>query len=317
MNDEILIKFLLKETSNTESEAVNTWLLAKPENAAYYTQFEKIWNTSKDLQTENTIDENTAWLKFKAKADAIKPQPIVKPLKGNYNWLSIAAIFLLAIGSWSVYTFLNSSNYTNIISNNQVISKILPDGSELTINKNSEISYAANFKSHRNLQLKKGEVFFNVAHDKSKPFIIKIDKVAVEVVGTSFNIKYLNNATEVTVETGIVKVSLGNEQIELIKGERILIDAKTQSLVKEKITDQLYNYYRSKLFVATNTPLHKLINVLNEAYGSDIKLTEDVKNLTIYTTLPLGSLDQNLQNICETLNLKVTRNQQEILLSNK
>ena len=103
MNDELLIKFLLNETSEDENVAVKTWLSATAENAIYFAQMEQIWKISK-LPTVD-VDEEIAWRKFRVKADALpKKTAIVKPLKRNYNWISIAAVLLIAIGSWSVYT---------------------------------------------------------------------------------------------------------------------------------------------------------------------------------------------------------------------
>ncbi|MFA6275834.1 MAG: FecR domain-containing protein [Pedobacter sp.] len=319
MNDELLIKFLLKETSEEENAEVQRWLSMDTENATYFAQFEKIWNASGSLKEKTTVDENEAWLKFKEKADQrlTKKETIVNPLNRMNAWLKIAAVFVLGLSIWTVYNFFGNSTYQDIFSGDKVISQILPDGSELTINKNSEISYANNFKTNRRVHLKKGDVFFNVAHDKSNPFIIKIDDVSVEVVGTSFNIQHLKDETEVVVESGIVKVSLGSEEITLVKGERILIDANTKVLIKKQSDDQLYNYYRTKLFVANNTPLPELVAKLNEAYGSNIVLGDEVKDLTIYITLELGSLENNLKYVCDALKLKVSRNQHEILLSYK
>ena len=314
MNDELLIRFLLKETTTTENTLVQNWLAEAPGHASHYAQFEKIWEASK--QPVNGVDEEAAWLRFKAKATTVPQQkPIVKPLKRNFTWLSIAAAIAIAIGSWSVYTLMGPSATTSLTSTNEILTKILPDGTELTINKYSQLSYAGNFEQNRNVQLTKGDVFFKVAHDQSHPFVIKIDEVNVQVVGTSFNIKHINSATEVIVETGIVKVSLGNQTINLVKGEKVLIGAGTQKLVKVPNQDQLYNYYRSKLFMANGTPLHKLVAILNEAYGSNVEVSKEAKNLTIYTTLPFESLDNNLEIIADALNLKISRNQRSILLS--
>lgn len=314
MNDELLIKFLLKETSADENTIVNDWLLAAPANAAQLAQFEKIWKTSKLLQAQSEVDEEQAWLKFKAKADAQSAQAIaIKPLKRNFGWLKVAAIFAVVFSAWALYSVFSSS-YTELISNQQVLNKTLPDGSALTINKNSEISYASNFKQNRNVHLKEGDVFFDVAHDKQHPFTIEIDEINVEVVGTSFNIKHRNDHTEIVVESGIVKVNLGNQEIRLLKGEKLLISPTTKALQKEQSTDQLYNYYRTKLIIANNTPLKKVVEILNEAYDSHIVVDEKVKD-TFTAPLEVGDLESNLNVICEALKLKITRNQKEILLS--
>lgn len=311
MNDEVLIRFLLKESATDEQLAVNKWIDDSEANAKYFAQLEKIWLTSKNLKPKQEVDVEAAWTKFKNKTST---QPQSKP---QFNWLRVAAVLFLAIGAWTAYSVFGPTKYTTLMADKEVLSQTLPDGSELTLNKFSNISYVSNFKNQRHIQFKNGEVFFNVAKDKHKPFVITIDKIAVEVMGTSFNIKHLNQQTEIVVETGVVQVSLANEEIKLYKGERITIDSKTKQLQKTSNEDQLYNYYRSHLFITDNTPLTKLITTLNEAYASHIQLDSATKNLSITTTLKYGSLTNNLEIICETLDLKMTRNQNEILLSNR
>lgn len=315
MTDELLIKFLLNETSEEEGLAVQAWLEADPSNQVYFGQFEKIWKAGKKLAVSSTVDEQQAWLKFREKA--ANHEAIVRPLKPNLNWLKIAAILVMIGGIWMTYTLFGPERYKDLVAENQVRIEQLPDGSELTLNKHSEISYVRNFKRNRHVKLSKGDVFFNVAHDKAHPFVIDINKVSVTVVGTSFNIKRLNEETEIIVETGIVRVELNGEKIELRKGEKIRIGRDDSGLVKEKNTDQLYNYYRSNLFIASNTPLQKLADVVNEAYGSEISISDPSLGAeTITTTFKVeDGLEGSLKVISETMDLKITRNENKILLS--
>ncbi|MEE1947020.1 FecR domain-containing protein [Pedobacter sp. KR3-3] len=320
MNDEILIKFLLKETNEEENRQVNEWLVADAENAKYFAQLEKIWQASGNIAPKEEPDVEVAWLKFKAKADVLptQPAPVVKPLKtSNKSWLRIAAVLVLAIGAWTAYTLLRPA-YIELSPSNMVSNQVLPDGSELTINKNTAISYARNFESNRSVKLLHGEAFFKVAHDKNRPFVIDVGQVSVQVVGTSFNIKHLDqNQTEVVVESGIVKVKLGQEEVRLVKGERIFIGPATQQLAKQQSKDQLYSYYRTGIFVSNNTPLHELVDILNEAYGSHVVVNDDVKDLPFTAPLKYGSLTKNLDIICDALDLEVVPHQQQLVLSKK
>ncbi|MFN0255412.1 FecR family protein [Pedobacter ureilyticus] len=317
MNDELLIKFLLKETTSEENKEVQNWMVADAENEKYYRQFERIWKESEALAQASTVDEELAWQKFKQRVDEKQTTvPVVKKLKLAQFWLRIAAVFAICFGSWLVYQNLNG--YTDLVSSEVVLNQELPDGSKLVLNKNTSISYASNFKSNRKVELEQGEVFFDVAHDRSHPFVIDIKGVKVEVVGTSFNIKRFKNAVEVIVETGVVKVSKDSQQLKLLKGESIMLADDEKIIAKQKTEDELYSYYRTQLFVTNNTPLPKLINTLGEAYGAKISLSEQVKKDRISTTLPFKfSLEKNLETICETLDLKMQRNQDEILLSKK
>lgn len=319
MNDEILIKFLLRETSEEENSLVGEWLAADAENAKYFGQLEKIWQASGDIAPKKEVDVDAAWLKFKAKANdlPVQHEPVVKPLRRNNAWLRIAAVLVVAVCAWTAYSLLRPA-YIELLPSKVVTNKTLPDGSELTINKNTAISYARNFENNRSVKLFHGEAFFNVAHDKAKPFVIDVGQVSVQVVGTSFNVKHLTkNETEVVVESGIVKVSVGSEEVRLVKGERILIGPATKQLIKQESKDQLYSYYRTGIFVANNTPLQSVVDILNEAYGSNILIDENAKDLTFTAPLPYGSLKGNLFIICEALDLKKTDNQHRIVLSKK
>lgn len=320
MTDELLIKFLLKETSEEENTTIQEWLAADPANISRFIQFEKIWEASKILAPESKIDEEQAWNTFKEKTTKLnkKEEAVVLPLKKNYTWLKVAAVFVLAIGAWTLYQLMAPIAYTELTANNEVLLRTLPDGSELTINKKTQLSYASDFKNNRSVRLDSGEVFFSVAHDKTRPFVIKADQVSVEVVGTSFNVKHYSNQTQVIVETGIVKVRLGNEEIRLIKGERIFISNVTKKLIKEQSENQLYNYYRSKQFICTGNTLAEVAQVLGEAYDVRINIAPAAQQLTLFTTLKLTStLDENLKLICNTFELTRSGNEQEILLSNK
>lgn len=327
MKDELLIKFLLKEASEQENITVEEWIAADPDHKTYFTQFEKIWNASKTLSSSRKSDEEQAWIRFKEKVAANQSNVnlnasgqqngLTKLL--NYNWLKIAASIVLVACIGFVYHFFGEQKYTDLLAGNQVIKEMLPDGSAITLNKNSVISYITDFKDQRTVRLKQGDVFFNVAHDKSHPFVIEIDQLSVTVLGTSFNVRYVNKEIEVIVETGIVKVASGNDVIELRKGEKVSIKPSSPQLIKETNKDQLYNYYRSNLFIANNIPLIKLTNVLNEAYGSQIIITEPaVANEPINTTLKReDSFEENLNTICNTMDLKVTRNGRQLILSKK
>jgi transmembrane sensor len=314
MKDEILIKFLLKESTADENLAVTQWIELREENRAYLASLQKIWTESKGLSARSEVDVNAAWDRFKDKAAPSRPAIKLNPIK---VWMRIAAVFVIAVSGWLAYTVLNPSGYAEVNANAQVLSQLLPDGSELTLNKFSHIKYARDFKNNRSIKLDSGDVFFEVVKDKSKPFTIEIDEVKVEVVGTSFNIKHLKEQTEIVVETGIVKVSLGASVIMLQKGEKVVLTKGTGKLEKLVVNDRLYNYYRSKLFIADQTPLPILVDILNEAYGSNIVVEGAARSLTINTTLPYDkSLNDNLQTIIKTLeNLKLKRNQNEIILS--
>ncbi|RZK38396.1 MAG: hypothetical protein EOO90_22460 [Pedobacter sp.] len=232
MNDEILIKFLLNESSAEEQVEVHNWLNQNDENRSYFSGLQKIWVESKALGTVANRDVDLAWDKFKASTSASEVKTL--KLKPRNVWMRVAAALVFALGSWLLYTMFDGGGYTDLNADNQVFSQLLPDGSELTLNKRSHLKFANNFKDNRSVQLDSGDVFFSVKSDKEKPFRVQIDQMMVEVVGTSFNIKHLKQETEVVVESGIVKVSLGSDEVLLHKGEKLVIGESNLKLKVEK-----------------------------------------------------------------------------------
>jgi transmembrane sensor len=155
-----------------------------------------------------------------------------------------------------------------------------------------------------------------ITPNKAKPFIIKTGNATIKVVGTSFNVKNKNGYIEVVVETGIVQVSLNQTMVSLKPGEMALVNPETGKIIKLKTPDNLYNYYRSKEFVAQNVPLSRLVQVLNEAYNSHIVIDKAVpKELALSGVLKTrDSVGDILKVLCLTLNLKMEKHQNQIVL---
>lgn len=316
MRSELLIKFLLKEVTQKESELVENWINASDKNKRQFLDFKRIWEESKALTIAHPQNQEVAWEKFRLKTEKLKSSKKM-PQKLNIfsRWQQIAAALIIGFLCLWGYNQYHKSTFIEILSKNKISRETLPDGTLLTLNKNAQISYEADFKQNRNIKMDIGEVFFEVKKDNEHPFVIDIEQLSVKVVGTSFNIKNTTDFIQINVESGIVKVSLADIAATLVKGEKIVIKTGSKELIKEKYTDHLYNYYRTKLFSANNIKLAILVATLNEAYGANISLDERAKELTISTTLKMGSLEENLQIICETLNLSSSRNGSDILLS--
>lgn len=316
MSDDLLIKYLLRETSPEEDIELSRWLAEDPENRNEFARFELIWNESKKLEQKSTVDTEAAWLKFKEQIPDTSAKAVIRPISNRLGWLRIAAVLFIIAGAWSFYLILGQNGYNTISSGQMVRTEVLPDGSKVTLNKNAVLSYKKDFKGKmRSVKLEQGEVFFDVSPDKSKPFIIDADQVSIRVLGTSFNVKKNSDLTEVIVESGLVRVSLKDQQIELKKGEKVLIKGTDAQLHKEFSSDHLYDYYRTNIFVADNTPLWRMVEILNEAYQTKIEIADPkLRDLTLNTTFKDESLDNILYIISETLRIKVFKEGEKIIL---
>lgn len=317
INDDLLVKYLLREATAGEEETVKQWLAADKSNDAYFNQLKQVWETSRQLAAISTVDTNAAWERFQKRIHGKQESASVTP-RSLFTPLRIAASIILLLGIGLLVYLLTTpkaSVQEMLVQTEQnIIIDTLPDGSMVTLNKRSSIRYPSRFKGDQRSVALQGEAFFKVTPDKAKPFVITVNDVQVTVVGTSFNVKAENGVTEVVVETGIVRVTRAGKTVELKANEKTRLGADSTA-AKEKVSDHLYNYYRTKEFVCDDTPLWKLVEVLNEAYDVNIVIDRpELRELKLNTTFNNESLDQVLNVVSLTFDIKVTKTAEGIFL---
>jgi len=315
MNDDVLISYLLGEADAQQLHQVAVWRASNPENERHFMEFKLIWARSLELdfKGKNSAAESLQRLKSRL-AEQHEVRTTTKSVKLR-TWLSIAAgITVLLTATW---LYINQSP-TELQTKTMNIVQIdtLSDGSVVTLNKQSVLKYPEKFTGHQRLvALAAGEAFFTITPNKTKPFVIRAGNTSIRVVGTSFNVKHKNNAVEVIVETGIVEVSSAGKTIMLHPGDKGLVNSQTGLPEKSINPDQLYTWYRSKVFIAENTPLWRMVDVLNEAYGANISVgRKELRDLQLHTTFKNESLAEILKIISDTFNITVEKHGDQIIL---
>lgn len=319
MSDDLLVKYLLRETTPGESRQVEAWIAARPDNQRYFEHFKLIWDSSRELAAQSTVNEGDAWHRFQQRVKQGNPsQGRLRSMNRRLSAWQVAAMLVATTGIIAMIYFFAGNAGTDtpvmLAATNTSQVNTLPDGSVITLNKHSSLSYAGAYNKEKRTVELQGEAFFKVSPDKHKPFVVHVNGITVTVTGTSFNIKASGNTTEVIVETGSVQVSNSRQTIALAPKEKVVAVHPDSVLAKENVTDQLYSYYRDKVFVCDNTPLWKLVQVLNEAYDAHIVIESKEKRQLPLTATYDGSLDSILDIVAQTLDLTVTRDNSRIVL---
>lgn len=103
----------------------------------------------------------------------------------------------------------------------------LADGSFVTLNTNSRVSVHFTDKT-RNIRLEYGEALFNVAKNKSRPFIVTTSDAVIRAVGTAFTVRALpERSVQVLVQEGVVEVSHRDQRT----GKAIRATAETKTVI--------------------------------------------------------------------------------------
>lgn len=317
--DDLLVKYLLGETTVAETAEAEDWISLSEQNRRYFDELKLIWEKSLPETGNLNIDENKAWEKLQQK---ISHKPVIRKINSSTNYrslLRIAAMFIAVLTVGFIIYRAANRNVTMLTMNaiNAPVTDTLPDRSSVVLNNNSSLTYPEKFSGKTREVNLKGEAFFHVTPDKKQPFIIHTEQLSIRVVGTSFNVKEFNSdSAQVIVETGIVKVYSGNDTVMLTKGESVVYNTQTRMFRKSSVTGKYYDYYYTKTLIFDNTELSEVVNVLNNIFKSKILISKErTKSCRLTATFKNESLETIIQILQQTFGLTVTNKDGHIYLN--
>lgn len=288
----------------------------------------QMWKDLKNMNNHKEIDVERAWNNVHSKL--IENGLISEKAAGIHfmrtTLFRIAAVALILIGLGTAAIYMNntgslSKKITLIAGNDQKnVTVSLPDGSKVYLNRNSEFSYRKNFGEHRRDVKLKGEAFFEISPDVSKPFIIDAGKARVKVVGTSFNVITNNpeSSVEVFVKTGKVLVSdnTGTQTIQLNPGD--VGTMNTNKSTKMLNTNPNYISWKTGYLEYSGQKLDVVFKDLKRVYNMDIVADDpDILDNPWHSPIVNSSQETIINLICLSFNLSYTKDGNVYHLSKK
>ena len=294
MKNELLAKYILGEANTKEGQRVEEWLGESEDHQREFRQLKR------------RIELGSKRYKYGVFAPRQAIQKVKFPAKTHYlRILPVAASIIVLI--FGVLWFWNKSSLQEtVLLSRTGESKVfyLPDSSRVTLTGDSRLAYNAQFgKTNRELSLR-GEAFFQVKRDTSKPFIVETSLIQVEVLGTSFQVIAQKLQAEVAVEKGRVKVTTQDKKQESIleTGMSVKYGKKDRKLMISTKEDK----GEQQILKFDNAPLSEVIETLNEYYGSHVTLPADYATLRITVVFKEVSLEEAIEIINRTLDIQLT-----------
>ncbi len=285
-------------------------LMTEPDKLKAFQELEEGWSNISNQEVFNDIDANSAWDKLEKriiqKSSARKTKIMPTWIKWAAGWL---IIFTLGVSIWyaakyipteeSLYTLVTfDEDYTHV--------HTLQDGSIVYLGNNTKFSYPEAFAPTQRFVKLQGEAFFDIAHNPNNPFLLETEEAIVEVLGTSFNIKTLNdNSMELFVETGKVKVKLkGKSQEPVVVEYGELLTVKAGQTTKVTAQGQYNTAWRKHHMHFKDEKLENIIKVLNQNYPVVFDIDEEsLKERKLTVTFYNTSVNTMTELISRSLNI--------------
>jgi transmembrane sensor len=317
MWNSMMKRFADEPIANDENQQLDQWLKEDENRLLYLESYDAIKKAELHfgLKRYNT---DKAWQDLNRKQGLLKKRTISRAL-----WaVSAAAVVLILLVTQLIPSNvqtekMNLLEFSTSITDNTRPERVLPDGTRVTLNRESKLLYPEEFNDSIRQVTLVGEAFFEVAPNPNMPFVIKTEGASVKVLGTSFNVAANKGAetTEVLVRTGSVVLEgsetlarIGLKTVVLFPGEKGVLHYQTGNIKKENNynPNQLAWYTQSLKF--DSETLAEVLNTLNRTYNIEFVLTREVEpTLTISATFEHQEIDYILEVIGLTLGLSIEK----------
>jgi transmembrane sensor len=180
-----------------DRQAFEAWLREDSRHRRAAAALSAVWSTL-DVLAEAKRDEKIATFTNTAKL------PL---LHHRQRWWFAAAAVLAAVAVGAIWLQQGSGESQALATAvGQQRNVTLADGSTVTLNTNTILE--TDLRRHtREIYLRKGEAHFQVAHDRSRPFLVHAGDAVVRAVGTAFEVRVLTDQhVDVVVDEGRVEV---------------------------------------------------------------------------------------------------------------
>lgn len=268
-------RFLEGKATKEEINEIYDRITATPEELKEFREYEKFWE-----QIHKPSEEVLASL-----ADV---KATIKSYKRRRAWRFVSAVSAAAVQEYVVN--VPAGGRTDIA---------LPDGTKVMLNAGSRLSYTSEFNKRTRDIFLSGEGYFEVAHDKERPFNVNTSKCTVTVLGTKFDISAYEQDGEAftALVEGSILFKTGEEETLVSPGELVTIGDK--GLTKEAVDVRDYCGWTSGIIKYSNIPFSSLLKRLEREYDTHLILED--KSLGDRTIRVSFSKDDSVDTILKVL----------------
>lgn len=159
---------------------------------------------------------------------------------------------------------------------------VLADGTKVYLNANSSLRFFNNLSGTEREVWLQGEAYFEVEHNKDKPFVVHTEEQNIRVLGTVFNVKSVSGYSQTTLVEGSVAVRDG--KIKLKPGEQLTTERGVdQSVITVDL--EAFLAWKEGYFLFNNDPLEDVMQKIADWYDVDFEFRDHIEKEKIWATV--------------------------------
>jgi len=200
----------------------------------------------------------------------------------------------------------------------------LADGSTVVLNTDTSIAVTMD-KNARRVELKKGEAYFNVHHEKARSFTVAANSLRVTDIGTRFDVRMDADRTLVSVTEGIVEVAPLDHKndviddpagtLRLVEGQQAIHQVDTAEINVQQFDPTQITTWQQGYLVFENDDLGSVVAELNRYFPTPLSLAQDdLAGLHFSGILQITDQKRAVRDLTALLSLRADETQSGIIL---
>ena len=293
-------RFFGGETTENEN-AYLADLLENDKDGELDAYIEKTWQEAESMDVDFEVEvrvKEKIFAQISSECQVKSSRPWFRFFRAVAVAAGLVAAVLLG---WHIADLRKPETFEMVAERGQKSSLTLPDGSKVWLNSASKLTYTSDYNSKDRNIILDGEAFFDVARNENLPFIVHANGMAVQALGTKFNVKAYSDETEVTaiLVEGSVKASAAGVDLLLLPYFVASYDRSTDEMVSTYVSDREHAVpWIKNEILFSNDSLKDIASVLERMYNVTVVFeNEKIADYT-YTGLIRNN---SLQNILELI----------------
>lgn len=228
-----------------------------------------------------------------------------------------AAAFLVVVVGGTVGWLALSRDPIIETSAGEQKSQSLPDGSLVTINVASELSYSIR-DDVRVVKMSDGEAAFAVKADPQKPFVVHAGDFEVRAVGTAFNVRRRDGLIEVAVSEGKVQICSGSGSdagaiLATLSAGQVMRFPDTHmpgqfAVVPTAVPTEQISEWRMRVVTYENATVREVIEDFNRYFEKKLTIDQgDLADRRVTIRLQVENRDRAVETLAGLLDVTVTQ----------
>lgn len=179
---------------------------------------------------------------------------------------------------------------------------VLADGSKVWLNAASSLRYPASFAGKERIVELKGEGFFEVAHDASKPFKVQVNGTTVEVLGTKFNINGYSDepSLKATLLEGKVKIENGSVARFLKPGQQAVVENSGKVGIVNNADIEEAIAWKNGKFIFNGNDIHSVMRQISRWYAITVQYNGQIPDDEFIGVIPIPR-SENISTVLDLL----------------